>query len=105
MGTGYTDAFGLFRFVNYICMICALFCLNVSPKKELKMKKKISSGFERFRERKHPKTCPWDGGFRKPLGYGMGRGVKVSGLQAKCSRELEERQDKDLGELVIVLSL
>ena len=35
----------------------------------------------------------------------MGRGVKVSGLQAECSRGLEERQDKDLGELVIVLSL
>ena len=51
-------------------MICALFCLNVAPKKELKMEKQnISRGFERFRERKHPKTCPWDGGLRKPLGH------------------------------------
>ena len=75
-------------------------------KKELKMEKKyISRGFERFRERKHPKTCRWDGGLRKPLGYGMGRGVKVNGLQAECSRVLAKRHDKDLGELVIVLSL
>ena len=106
LGTGYTDAFSLFRFVNYICMICALFCLNVAPKKRAQNgKKNISRGFERFRETKHPKTCPWDGGLRKPLGYGMGRGVKVNGLQAECSRVLAKRHDKDLGELVIVLSL
>lgn len=45
LGTGYTDAFSLFRFVNYICMICALFCLNVAPKKFSKWKKKYFQGF------------------------------------------------------------
>ena len=105
MGIGYKDAFGLFRFVNYICMIYVLFCVNVSPKKEPKMKKNISRGFERFRERKHPKTCLCDGGLRKPLGYGMGTRVKVSGLQAECSRGLAKRHDKDLGKLMIVLRI
>lgn len=61
----------------------ALFCLNVSPK-ELQMKK--FPRVLRDLESKAPQTCPGMGGFREAPRLTEWEGVKVSGLQAECSR-------------------
>lgn len=51
LGSGYMYVFDSCKFINCVCMICALFCMNGSPQKKKIQSKKILPGAVRDSEK------------------------------------------------------
>lgn len=114
LGSGYMYTFSLCKFINCVCMICALLYMNVPPQKKsekiscqelwvIQEKESLLLGCDGWGR---PVLIRWHSlSLRKLAGHGVGRGVEVSGLQAECSRRASKEEWEGRRELEVGLSL